>query len=133
MISLTTLQLPPAPWSWIWMQGLSAPSSTQLRTTRHSFWLISASPRCERIGIEYISGVRTVLFAKQAKHKMSMLMLHQLLAHLSITTLQCNSVMQKQSDVSNSAACNGSNENALLLTSLCFCIMLLHCSVVMLR
>lgn len=46
MISFTTLQLPPAPWSWICWMGLSPPSSTQLRTTRQSFCDISASPRC---------------------------------------------------------------------------------------
>ena len=42
----TTLQLPPAPWSWIWRMGLRPPSSTHARTTRHSFCAISASPRC---------------------------------------------------------------------------------------
>ena len=42
----TTLQLPPAPWSCICWMGLAGPSSTQARTTRHSFCAISASPRC---------------------------------------------------------------------------------------
>mmetsp|Transcript_42293 Transcript_42293/g.108165 ORF Transcript_42293/g.108165 Transcript_42293/m.108165 type:complete len:401 (+) Transcript_42293:127-1329(+) len=45
-ISFTTLQLPPAPWSCRLTMGLESPISTQARTTRHSFWLISASPRC---------------------------------------------------------------------------------------
>ena len=46
MISLTTLQLPPAPWSWICCRGLLGPSSTQALTTRHSLLAISASPLC---------------------------------------------------------------------------------------
>ena len=49
MISFTTLQLPPAPWSWICWMGLRMPSSTHDRTTRHSFCAISASPRCRGI------------------------------------------------------------------------------------
>ena len=46
--SLTTLQLPPAPWSWICWIGFSDPRSTQALTTLHSFWAISASPLCRQ-------------------------------------------------------------------------------------
>ena len=45
-ISFSTLQLPPAPWSWIDTMGLASPSSTQARSTRLTFCSISASPRC---------------------------------------------------------------------------------------
>ena len=45
-ISFSTLQLPPAPWSWMLTIGLSAPSSTHARITRCTFCSISASPRC---------------------------------------------------------------------------------------
>ena len=45
----TTLQLPPAPWSWICWMGFLGPSSTQARTTLHSFCAISASPLCIHI------------------------------------------------------------------------------------
>lgn len=46
MISFTTLQLPPAPWSWMDRMGLAGPSSTQARTTRLSLCAIWGSPRC---------------------------------------------------------------------------------------
>mmetsp|Transcript_80009 Transcript_80009/g.214132 ORF Transcript_80009/g.214132 Transcript_80009/m.214132 type:complete len:415 (-) Transcript_80009:1264-2508(-) len=45
-ISLSTLQLPPAPWSCIDTMGLRSPMSTHARTTRFIFCSISASPRC---------------------------------------------------------------------------------------
>mmetsp|Transcript_37183 Transcript_37183/g.71305 ORF Transcript_37183/g.71305 Transcript_37183/m.71305 type:complete len:276 (+) Transcript_37183:2195-3022(+) len=44
--SFRTLQLPPAPWSWMETMGLASPISTHVRTTRYSFWDISPSPRC---------------------------------------------------------------------------------------
>src|SRR3972149_5546227 len=45
MISLTTLQFPPAPWSWMLTIGFSSPISTHARMTRFIFCSISASPR----------------------------------------------------------------------------------------
>mmetsp|Transcript_37596 Transcript_37596/g.77222 ORF Transcript_37596/g.77222 Transcript_37596/m.77222 type:complete len:343 (+) Transcript_37596:1639-2667(+) len=46
MISLSTLQFPPAPWSWMDTIGLRSPISMHARTTRFIFCSISASPRC---------------------------------------------------------------------------------------
>ena len=45
-ISLSTLQLPPAPWSWMLTIGLASPSSQHARMTRFTFCSICASPRC---------------------------------------------------------------------------------------
>mmetsp|Transcript_7001 Transcript_7001/g.16332 ORF Transcript_7001/g.16332 Transcript_7001/m.16332 type:complete len:385 (-) Transcript_7001:1155-2309(-) len=45
-ISLSTLPLPPAPWSWMATMGLASPSSTHARMTRFILFSISASPRC---------------------------------------------------------------------------------------
>mmetsp|Transcript_630 Transcript_630/g.2493 ORF Transcript_630/g.2493 Transcript_630/m.2493 type:complete len:252 (+) Transcript_630:3509-4264(+) len=45
-ISLSTLPLPPQPWSWIDASGLRSKSSTQPRTTRFIRLSICASPRC---------------------------------------------------------------------------------------
>mmetsp|Transcript_44187 Transcript_44187/g.69131 ORF Transcript_44187/g.69131 Transcript_44187/m.69131 type:complete len:336 (-) Transcript_44187:28-1035(-) len=45
-ISLSTLPLPPAPWSCTETIGLRAPSSTQARISRFILFSISASPRC---------------------------------------------------------------------------------------
>mmetsp|Transcript_111890 Transcript_111890/g.361231 ORF Transcript_111890/g.361231 Transcript_111890/m.361231 type:complete len:414 (+) Transcript_111890:1331-2572(+) len=45
-ISLSTLQLPPQPWSCNETMGLRLPSSQQARMTRFIFCSISASPRC---------------------------------------------------------------------------------------
>ena len=39
-----TLALPPAPWSWMEIMGLSTPSSMHVRITRLTFCSISASP-----------------------------------------------------------------------------------------
>mmetsp|Transcript_24390 Transcript_24390/g.55567 ORF Transcript_24390/g.55567 Transcript_24390/m.55567 type:complete len:434 (+) Transcript_24390:1767-3068(+) len=46
MISLSTLQFPPHPWSWRETMGLRSPRSTHARITRFIFCSISASPRC---------------------------------------------------------------------------------------
>mmetsp|Transcript_44428 Transcript_44428/g.123536 ORF Transcript_44428/g.123536 Transcript_44428/m.123536 type:complete len:241 (-) Transcript_44428:987-1709(-) len=46
MISLSTLQLPPAPWSCKETIGFRAPSSQHARMTLFIFCSISASPRC---------------------------------------------------------------------------------------
>ena len=46
IISLRTLQFPPAPWSWIDTIGFAAPSSQHARMTRFTLCSICASPRC---------------------------------------------------------------------------------------
>mmetsp|Transcript_14859 Transcript_14859/g.37606 ORF Transcript_14859/g.37606 Transcript_14859/m.37606 type:complete len:312 (+) Transcript_14859:1950-2885(+) len=45
-ISLSTLPLPPAPWSWMAWMGLSAPRLMHARMMRFILFSISASPRC---------------------------------------------------------------------------------------